>query len=233
MVRIWGLATVLLGCTMFIGVTSFAKSGASYLDLNLQQNRYLGGVQHSAQSSNYTLLAADLNLEHESKGLRAKFNPVGQGAFEYQDEFYFGVPEIYIEPKRLAPGFSMAVGRQKRHWSRLDEEFNLGIWQPQLRWDYLNPTQEGLTGLFFDLKVSESWKVTFFTSPLNIPDQGPQFKLREGQFESSNRWFVQPQSRLQLFNGTRFADDVPLSLFAPAAVDEPFVSAFRPTASYL
>lgn len=232
--RSWGLATVLLGCMIFFSGTSFAERGASYLDLNLQQNRYLGGVQHSAQTSNYTLLAADLNLEHESKGLRAKLNPVGQGAFEFQDELYFGVPEAYIEPRRMAPGFSMTVGREKRHWSRVDEEFNLGIWQPQLRWDYLNPVQQGLTGLFFDLKFSESLNVTLFTSPVSIPDQGPQFKLREGRFESSNRWFVQPQSRLQMFQGTRFSDEVPLyfELDKPAEEEMIMHSSFGMAVNY-
>ncbi len=229
-----GLVTGLLGCATLFGANVSAKPGTSYLDLNLQQNRYLGGVQHSAQTSNYTLLAADLNLESESDAFHAKFNPIAQGAFEFQDETYFGVPEIYFEPRRLARHFRMTVGRQKRTWSRLDEEFNLGIWQPQLRWDYLDPVQQGLTGLFFDVEASSSLTVTLFTSPVNIPDQGPQFQLREGRFESSNRWFVQPQSRMQLFQGTRFSGDVPLyfELNKPAEEDIIMHSSFGLAARY-
>jgi hypothetical protein len=203
-------AAFLVGTSLLVHATSEAKTGASYLDLNLKQNRYLGGVQHSAQTSNYTLLAADLNIEGENKNVKGKFNPVGQGAFEFKDEFYFGVPEIYVQARSFPAWFNLTIGRQKRSWSHLDEEFNLGIWQPQLRWDYLNPVQQGLTAVFMDWNLGSGVKLTLFTSPIHLPDQGPQFNLNQGKFESSNRWFVQPQSQIQLFSGTRFSDDVPL-----------------------
>lgn len=181
------------------------------MDLNLKQDRYLGGVQHSRQHQNYTFWATDLNLEYKSQKFTYKFNPVGEGAFESPDELYFGVPEIYVAPRNVAPGLDVTVGRQKRRWSHLDEEFDIGIWQPQLRWDYLAPQQQGLIGVFFDYQMTPAFTLTFFTSPLAIPDQGPQFQVRDGQFESSNRWFVQPQSRVELFQGTSFSSDAPLN----------------------
>lgn len=189
---------------------AFGKSAENYLDLNFRQNRYLGGVQNASQTSNYTFLSGDLNLEAQTPGFNYKLNPMAQGAFEAQDEFYFGVPEAYIEPRKLGPDLGLTIGRRKRAWSKLDEEFNLGIWQPQLRWDYLAPVQQGLTGVFFDWSVGPRTKLTFFTSPLSVPDQGPQFELTNGQFESANRWFVQPQSRVQLFGGTAFSSEAPL-----------------------
>ncbi|MGE0526670.1 MAG: hypothetical protein AB7G93_12615 [Bdellovibrionales bacterium] len=189
---------------------SHADTATNYLDLDLRQNRYLGDVQHSAQKSNYTVFSGDLNLETQSPGFTYRLNPVVQGAFEIEDELYFGVPEAYVQPRELAPGFHLTIGRKKRTWSRLDEEFNLGIWQPQLRWDYLAPVQQGLTGVFFDWSLSRNVSFAFFTSPLSLPDQGPQYRLRDGQFESSNRWFRQPHRRVALFEDTPFAADAPL-----------------------
>jgi hypothetical protein len=187
-----------------------AATAASYLDLDLRENRYLGGIQQEAQQNSYTVFSGDLNLETQSPGFDYKLNPVMQGSFESQDETYLGVPEAYVQPRKIAPGFNLTIGRQKRVWSRLDQEFNLGVWQPQLRWDYLAPKQEGLVGVFFDWSLSSAVRLTFFTSPLFIPDQGPQFHLSNGQFSSSNRWFVQPQSRVQLFSNTGFSSDAPL-----------------------
>lgn len=190
--------------------SAWAASTANFLDLNLRQNRYLGDVQHSSQESNYTVFSGDLNLETQSSGFTYKLNPVAQGSFERQEEFYFGMPEAYIQPRKIAPWFSITIGRQKRQWSRLDEEFNLGIWQPQLRWDYLAPRQQGLTGVFFDWSLSSDLRFTFFTSPIAIPDQGPNYEIKDGQFYSANRWFVQPQSRLAVFGGTKYAANAPL-----------------------
>lgn len=186
-----------------------AKVEASYLDLGLRQNRYLGAVQSNKQELNYTLFATDLNLETQSEGFTYKLNPIAQGAIEVSNEFYFGVPEAYVQPRKIAPWFNLTIGRQKRSWSRLDEEFNLGVWQPQLRWDYLAPVQQGLTGVFFDWSLSSKMRFTFFTSPLALPDQGPQYQLSDGKFTSSNRWFEQPHSRLQ-FQGNNLSKDAPL-----------------------
>ncbi len=195
---------------LFWGATASAANETSYLDVDLLQNRYLGEASSSSQNPNYTLISGDLNAEAHTKGFNFKFNPVVQGAMEVKNEFYFGVPEMYVQPRGLAPGFSLTIGRQKRNWSYLDEEFNLGVWQPQLRWDYLAPKQQGLTGVFFDWSLSSNLHFSFFTSPLFLPDQGPNYALDNGRFTSSNRWFSPPQSRVALFDGTPYAKDTPL-----------------------
>jgi len=194
---------------LILSSPAFARTATSYLDLNLRQNRYFGEVPNPNQDSNYTLFATDLNLETQSPGFAYKLNPMAQGDFNNSNEFYFGVPEAYVQPRKIAPWFNLTIGRAKRSWSRLDEEFNLGVWQPQLRWDYLAPVQQGLTGVFFDWSLSSQLRFTFFTSPLHFPDQGPQYRLNGGRFESSNRWFEQPHSQLQ-FQGNSFAKDAPL-----------------------
>lgn len=206
----------------------------SYFDLGLKQNRYMSEAQTRNQNANYSVLSGDLNLQPDLRNLSAKMNIFAEGALDAKNEFYFGVPEAYIQSKKLTPRFEITVGRQKRHWSRLDEEFNLGVWQPQLRWDYLAPKQQGLVGLFFDWQARSDLQITLYTSPLFLPDQGPNFQLEGGHFTSSNRWFVPPQSRLQLFQGTPYSQDAPLyfELDRPAEEDIVMNSSFGMNVRY-
>ncbi|MGE4132205.1 MAG: hypothetical protein AB7F86_11245 [Bdellovibrionales bacterium] len=200
-----------LAAVALTGLNSWAVSSASYFNLDLRQNRYLGEIQHSTQEANYTQLGLDLNLEPRHVGsYNYKLSAKSQGAFESREEFYFGVPEAYVEPLRQNRGLTLTVGRKRRTWSRLDEQFALGVWQPQLRWDYLAPIQQGLTGIFLDWRMTRQFKTVFYTSPIHLPDQGPQYRLKDGQFYSSNRWFQQPTGAIRLFNETRYAEDVPL-----------------------
>lgn len=193
----------------FAGEVAFAWTAGNYLGLDLKQNRYLGEVQNSAQEDNYTLLSGDLNLEKDTKPFANKLTIVAQDAIEARNEFYFGVPEAYLQFR--PPGIlTVTIGRQKRLWNRLDEEFNLGVWQPQLRWDYLNPKQQGLIGTFFDFNFTDSFRLTLFMSPVYLPDQGPNYELKDGKFSSSNRWFSQPSSRVNFIPESHFGKDAPL-----------------------
>jgi len=198
------LAAFAVGSPLASGATS-----ASYLNLDLRQDRFLGEVQHSAQESNFTQINSRLNLEPKRQRTASyKLNARAQGAFEAKNESYFGVPEAYGALNW--EWFDATLGRRKRTWSRLDEQFHLGIWQPELRWDYLQPEQQGLTGLFVGLPVSKTLRFHFFGSIVNVPDQGPQYRLEGGRFQSSNRWFQQPSGALGLFSNTPFASSAPL-----------------------
>ena len=208
--RLAGLTAACVAGSTWILPARAASTGASFFDLKLRELRYLGDAQQSAQLQSYTILSGDLNIETQSPGFNYKMEPVFQGAIEAPTEMYFGIPEFYVQPRKIAPGFNLTIGRQRRLWSRLDEEFNLGIWQPQLRWDYLQPVQQGLTGVFFDWSLSSALRFSFFTSPLFLPDQGPQFSLKDGHFRTANRWFSPPQSRVDLFPNTPLASAAPL-----------------------
>ena len=76
----------------------FASNSASnFLNLDLRQDRYLGGVQHSTQQSNYTQMAAHLNLvPSKTRSTTYKLDARGQGTFETREESYFGIPEAYV-----------------------------------------------------------------------------------------------------------------------------------------
>lgn len=165
----------------------------------LSGNQFLTEKRTAEQSESYGYMSGTAS----SKGRLNNFDWSAEGLIESStqpsEEFYFGVPELFARLTDEDSEVQVSIGRQKRNWSHLDSELNLGLWQPQLRWDYLNPIQQGLTGVFFDYRI-EKLTVSIFASPISLPDQGPQFKLEDGRFSSANRWFWQPQSRL-LFAG--------------------------------
>jgi hypothetical protein len=182
-------------------VFSNQSSKGSKIKLDFGQQQYTSDGQTEFQRNEYMNLGVDADLKTVGFGLDAGFHGIYQGTVQSANEQYFGVPEAYFgESKMDTTGVRWTVGRQKRHWSYFDEEFGMGIWQPQLRWDYLNPIQQGLTGLFFDFAASRSVTFTFFASSLFLPDQGPNFKLRDGQFVSANRWFWSPRTNFHIFN---------------------------------
>ncbi len=114
-----------------------------------------------------------------------------------EDLSYLFVQEAYVGNSSKFSHFS--VGRKKVEWSLLDEAWKLGVWQPRLRWDYLQPQTAGLTGLFFEQQAGNWAKLTLFGSPVFIPEQGAPFQVSNGQFHSSSPWFSPPLSSLDLF----------------------------------
>ena len=89
------------------------------------------------------------------------------------------------------------LGRKVMKWSALDSQFNLGLFQHQFRWNTLDPQNQGLTGLFWD-QQKENWGLTLFASHLFIPDQGPSYEIKEGQFTETNPWFHNPPQNIQI-----------------------------------
>jgi hypothetical protein len=166
--------------------------------LNLSQQEFPGEGQIETQRKDYTNFGIDMDFRSNSKDIAAAAHGIYQGTMQSSHEQYVAVPELYLGETQSASGVRLTVGRQKRHWSLFDEEFGMGIWQPQLRWDYLNPVQQGLAGIFLDYPASHQVTVSFFASPLFLPDQGPQFKLKDGEFESDNRWFWKPQTKIRI-----------------------------------
>jgi len=118
---------------------------------------------------------------------------------------YTNVREIYFfqESEKI----NISYGRRLHQWSQLDEAWGLGFFQPQFRWNSIDPSAQGLVGLFLDnqefdsvLSVSQKFRWTLFGSPLFIPDQGAGYELKQGQFQDSNPWFNAPPQNLE-FNG--------------------------------
>lgn len=165
--------------------------------LKFTGSHFMTEQRTSFESENYGYIGAHLDYRDHSGNFDWASDLIFEGSVNEGEELYYGAPELFVRLTEDDNHVEVTIGRQKRSWSQLDQRFNLGVWQPQLRWDYLNPVQQGLTGAFFDMDVNPL-HVTLFASPIFLPDQGPQFRLKDGRFESPSRWFWQPQTRLRL-----------------------------------
>ncbi len=104
-------------------------------------------------------------------------------------------PEIYIgSSKRLGP-WGVQFGRVRKPWSVLDQAWQLGIIQPRFVYDYLNPESVGLSGLFADYQ-SDRGRVSFFASPMFIPDRGLPVNFENGKVGSVDPFFRAPISEV-------------------------------------
>ena len=164
-------------------------------------SHFMTDKRSNTESENYGYLGGNFRYEDESGNFDWVADAIVEVSANEAEEFYVGAPELFVRLTDDDSEVQVTVGRQRRTWSEFDQRLALGIWQPQLRWDYLDPIQQGLTGAFFDLDV-DALHMTLFASPIFLPDQGPQFRLNEGRFESPNRWFWQPQTRIRFANET-------------------------------
>lgn len=115
---------------------------------------------------------------------------------------YLNVSQLFWKQNALS------VGRKKINWSLLDEDFQLGLYQPLFKWNPLQTESQGLTGVFLMLgsepenKETIPWGLTLFGSPMFIPDQGPGYEIKDGQFEASNPYFQNVPKQAQVFGET-------------------------------
>ena len=94
-----------------------------------------------------------------------------------------------------------SVGRKKANWSRLDQMWHLGLFEPQFRWNPLQPESQGLSGVFLDLETPV-WGLRLFGSFLFIPDQGPSYEIKSGEFAKANPWFQEPPRSVRFLGQT-------------------------------
>lgn len=192
----------LIWLVSFIGVQAVAENytGGS---LSLSRSTFLSESPTLDQRGDFSYVGANLQDTIEFKNSKFVVKANGLFAPGSKTERYFAVPEFYYQAGRQnneqeKAKVTFSVGRKIETWSDFDEQWKLGIWQPQARWDYIHPETQGLTGFFLDVQVAPQVRMTALYSPLFIPDQGPGFKLQDGVFESDNRWFLAPQPKLIL-----------------------------------
>lgn len=112
---------------------------------------------------------------------------------------YLDISQLYWKQELFS------VGRKKVDWSRLDENFKLGVYQPTFKWNALQTDSQGLTGIFIHLEPEATmipWGITLFGSPIYIPNQGPGYEIKDGKFEKNNPYFSTPPSQAEI-NGQR------------------------------
>jgi hypothetical protein len=97
---------------------------------------------------------------------------------------------------------SGSIGRKVEFWSKADEQWSLGLWQPLQVFDGLRPEEQGLTGLFWKHQ-SGNFELLAYSSPIFIPTMEPEVKNENGTLSSNSRWFRSPSQRFQINNRER------------------------------
>ena len=96
-----------------------------------------------------------------------------------EDFHYFNLRELSREIHKDENTYWL--GRHVHEWSEADSYWSLGIWQPQFLWDYYNPQEQGLTGIFSQTTLTSNTKLNFFVSGIYLPDQAAQYRQENGQ----------------------------------------------------
>jgi hypothetical protein len=146
---------------------------------------------------------------------QGKLNAEGLAIVKPATAYTFEAPEAYVGTSpMLSETVQIKVGRELHHWSHLDEEFELGIWQPRERWDYVHPEEVGLAGVFIDVE-KPAFQFTVMGSPIFVPDRGVPEEFQNGGIYSDSNYFSGPATT---FNFNNVPTAVNYSLAAPSTM---------------
>lgn len=145
------------------------------------------------QDNSFTFIGAEIKSENADNDL-FKINLVGKYTPTNSVLSYFNLKEIYFT-NQIDTTAALHIGRRLKTWSAGDEKWNLGSYQPQFRWNPLDVESQGLVGVFYE-KTFGHWNLGLFGTPFFIPDQGPAYEVKDGQFVSSNPYFTPPPQNI-------------------------------------
>ena len=194
---------ILISALLLLGSLSHSEIRTS---LQAQDLAYIS-PDYTNSSKNFAFIGATLRSNPKpDDAFRIDF--AGMYALGNSVLSYFNVREIYYA-NHISDDSNLEIGRVLKQWSALDSAWNLGVYQPQFRWNQLTPENQGLTGLFWS-KEAQSYGLTLYASPLFIPDQGAGYELKDGQFESGNPFFQAPPQNIR-FQGQLLPIDYQLN----------------------
>lgn len=115
-----------------------------------------------------------------------------------QEQLMYSLKEASLEFKGATS--SIRLGRSLLNWSEADRTWGLGKVNNRENFDYFEPGQEGLTGIFYDKKFANNLRLGAFGSLLYIPEMNPGMKINkeEGTVECQNPWCNAPSSSAEI-----------------------------------
>lgn len=181
----------LISAILFVSSVSHSEIRTSMVAQGLS---FISPDYESASTKTFTFVGANLRTNPKSDDL-FRVNLTGMYAVGNSVLSFLNIRETYFSTA-FEDKSQLHMGRKLNNWSSLDSVWNLGVYQPQFRWNPLALENQGLTGLFWE-KKNLGFAVSLFASPLYIPDQGASFELKDGQFQSSNPWFSTPPQNIR------------------------------------
>jgi hypothetical protein len=120
--------------------------------------------------------------------------------FDWGDTF-IKAPDAYTSVTSIEGQATVSLGRRNYLWNSMDQNWNLGEWQPLFAVDPLRTEQVGLTGLFLDKDFGGA-DVLVFATPVYIPNMNPTVQQRSTAVLADSRWFMQPSQSAVLLGQT-------------------------------
>lgn len=182
----------LFSIVLIVSLTSPAFAEISS-QIELSSLNFISEDYASGQDKSFAFVGAQIKSEQAENDL-FKINLVGKYTSKNTVLSYFNLKEIYFTNK-IDSTASLHIGRKLQAWSEGDEKWNLGAYQPQFRWNPLDVESQGLFGIFYE-KNFGNWNLNLFGTPVFIPDQGPAYEIKDGQFTSSNPYFTPPPQNI-------------------------------------
>ena len=173
-------------------------------DLKFEYTHYnvpLAGQPKLNQSS---MIEADLKTEYKTELTRSRLDFTA-GKFVDLNNSFFGIQELYTSVQFLGDHVTAALGRKIEFWSEVDQDWQLGLWEPKSNLiDSLRPVNQGLTGVFARAE-SGNFQLLAYGSTLFIPTIGPNVSEKDGALVSDSRWYTTPTGSGDVLNkNTRF-----------------------------
>lgn len=167
--------------------------------LRFEGMQYATKLPENPELDNSLLASANLKMDFKSSRMH---NVIDLTAGKYIDwgGSQFTVNQLYASLHWNEQKSQVAVGRKLEFWSQIDQDWQLGLWQPKSLLDALRPEDQGLTGIFYKHEYNQ-YEILAYASPIFIPTMGPSVREKNGSLVAQSRWYRAPSNTFSL-NGT-------------------------------
>lgn len=163
-------------------------------DLKFEMQHFVSEPYLKIQNKDYMLL----HWNQKFRKNKTFFSFQGHTQTEYNLDssklVYFNISELFASYSyqfQIFPyldSIQIHLGRKIHNWSKSDEYWGLGLWNPVNLWNPLHPVPLGLIGSFLNLKAKH-WAFNLLLSGVYLPNKQALITEKKGFISSSSRWF--------------------------------------------
>lgn len=163
-----------------------------------ESTKYTSELESNSKLNQSQLLLAGLDLNYKSSGqlFNSKLD-FQAGRYLDLNNSFLAVQEIFAQlnwstsEEQNKQNFEISVGRKKENWSDIDQNWQLGLWEPKFNGDMLRPLNQGLSGLFINTN-NNYFEFVAYASPIFVPTMNPDISEKNGELTSDSRWYRTP-----------------------------------------
>ncbi len=166
------------------------------LKLGISGDNYVNSNQNFYRED-ASKITNDIFLQFNSEGEKKRFLYKATGSIQYgqtEQGTYFDVRDLYAGFK-INHNLEVSSGRRAQNWSEAESIWRTGQWEPRAFHDKIKAQELGLFGLFANYNQN-NFSAVLYTSPVYVPEFGPNASLSNGQFVSKNPWFSVPPNEI-------------------------------------